>query len=149
MTVIAFPGQRAARRPLQPTPTSRDVGTRLLSLLETDFPAEAVADAATGILEVSIEDAVLLDALFRAFGLQLPAISDADATHALWRMLRYEYGRIVRVALEGRDPKRFCTGFSAQELAYGQTVAQGEVIWAARLARSLLGPKGFKAFLVA
>lgn len=148
MTVIAFPGLRAVGQALPVTSSAAvDIDCRLLRLLETEFPGDAFADDSTGILDLSAESALALDVFFRMFGLQLPAIADADATHALWRILRYEYGRIVRVALQGRDPKRFCQGFTTQEQAYGQTVAQGELIWAAKLARPLLGPKGFTAFL--
>jgi hypothetical protein len=147
MTVITFPGPRATSQPLPSSSDSEQVNFNLLRLLETEFPGDAVADESTGILDLSADGSHALDVFFRMFGLHLPSIADADATHALWHLLRYEYGRIVRVALQGRDPKRFCPGFTAQELTYGQTVAQGELIWAAKLARPLLGPKGFTAFL--
>jgi hypothetical protein len=138
MTVLSFPGPRPR---LHLAGAAEAVPHDLPTLLETDFP-EPTDDGAC-----PPEATAALAALFCAFGLALPAEAEAADTHALWQILRFEYGRIVRVVLRGADPERACPGFSMQELAYGRTVAQGEVAWATRLARPLLGGKGFGAFL--
>lgn len=145
MTVLLFPtrsslalvSKEQARPPLT-----------LEALVEMGFPACAQEDAESGLLGLSPEGAAELDAFYRAFGLRLPAVAHAQAAHQLWAELRFRYGRIVRVVLDGGDPAERCEEFTAQELEYGRAVTQQNVAAAARLARPLFAPKGFAAFVL-